>query len=211
MKYYQREGLLPPGEKTAPNQATYGTEHVARVRLVRALLGTGGLSVAAAKEVVAALDAAPIATVFETAQRVMSAPRSAESDPSPQAEERVLALLRSLGWQVDVANPGIAAAARALDGLAAAGHHPSDEYLRAYADAATRAATADLRALAELTDPTQTTELMVVGTVLGDSLLLGLRRLAHQDATSELFPVAPVGDETAPANQHSTREEPSLP
>lgn len=28
LKYYQREGLLPPGVRTAPNQASYGDHHV---------------------------------------------------------------------------------------------------------------------------------------------------------------------------------------
>lgn len=44
VKYYQREGLLPQGKKTAPNQTDYSKEHVQRVRLIRALLGAGGLT-----------------------------------------------------------------------------------------------------------------------------------------------------------------------
>ena len=47
VKYYQREGLLPEGVRSAPNQVQYGDAHVRRVRLIRALLETGGLSVAA--------------------------------------------------------------------------------------------------------------------------------------------------------------------
>ena len=35
--HYQREGLLPPGKKTAANAAVYGEEHVARLRLIQAL------------------------------------------------------------------------------------------------------------------------------------------------------------------------------
>lgn len=35
--HYQREGLLPPGRKTAANAATYGREHVERLRLIQAL------------------------------------------------------------------------------------------------------------------------------------------------------------------------------
>jgi len=51
IKYYLREGLLPPGAATAPNQASYGEEHLHRLRLIRALLDVGGLTVAAAREV----------------------------------------------------------------------------------------------------------------------------------------------------------------
>ena len=35
--HYQREGLLPPANKTAPNAALYGPEHVERLKLIRAL------------------------------------------------------------------------------------------------------------------------------------------------------------------------------
>lgn len=51
IKYYTREGLLPAGERTGPNQVRYGEAHVRRLRLIRALLDVGGLSVAAAREV----------------------------------------------------------------------------------------------------------------------------------------------------------------
>jgi hypothetical protein len=75
-----------------------------------------------------------------------------------------------------------------LDGLAAIGFDPSDEYLTAYASAATTIARADLAALTTRTRPDLVAELMVVGTVLGDSLVAGLRRLAQESVTSEFFP-----------------------
>lgn len=56
VKYYQREGLLPAGVRTAPNQVSYDDSHLQRVRLIRALLETGNLSVAATKDVITALD-----------------------------------------------------------------------------------------------------------------------------------------------------------
>ena len=57
IKYYLREGLLPQGELTSPNQARYGEQHVRRLRLIRALIEVGGLSVARLREVLAVLDA----------------------------------------------------------------------------------------------------------------------------------------------------------
>ncbi len=45
------------------------------------------------------------------------------------------------------------------------------------------------RRCCEREDPALIAELMVIGTVVGDTLAAGLRRLAHQDATAELFPV----------------------
>lgn len=56
IKFYVREGLLPAGELTSPNQASYGEAHVQRLRLIRALLDVGGLSVASIREVIVAVD-----------------------------------------------------------------------------------------------------------------------------------------------------------
>ncbi|GAA2397121.1 MerR family transcriptional regulator [Streptomyces glaucosporus] len=56
IKFYVREGLLPPGRLTSPNQAHYDEEHERRLRLIRALIGIGGLSVAAVADVLAAID-----------------------------------------------------------------------------------------------------------------------------------------------------------
>lgn len=56
--HYQREGLLPPARKTAPNAAVYGAEHVERLKLIRALRGAelGPLSLDGVRRVLAMVD-----------------------------------------------------------------------------------------------------------------------------------------------------------
>ena len=49
IKFYLRERLLPDGVLTSATQAQYDETHVARLGLVRALIGAGGLSIAAAR------------------------------------------------------------------------------------------------------------------------------------------------------------------
>jgi DNA-binding transcriptional MerR regulator len=197
VKYYQREGLVPDGVRSAPNQVEYDEAHVKRVRLIRALLETGGLSIAATKDVIRALDTdgAPLAETFGVAAYAMSTPRTTESVPSMQSRERVMRLARAEGWAFTDDNPGIDNAARALDGLKAIDFDAPDDYLVAYASAAATAASADLHALTTLTNPDQVAELMVVGTVLGDPLFAGLRRIAHENATHMLYPLDPNGDQ----------------
>lgn len=56
IKYYLREGLLAPGERTSRTTAEYGDSHVERLRLVRALTDTGGLGIAAVRRIVDVLD-----------------------------------------------------------------------------------------------------------------------------------------------------------
>lgn len=76
LKFYLREHLLHAGERTSPNQSQYDETHVQRVRLVRALLEVGGLSVARAREVLGAVDAGtmPLSSVFGVAQRAVTVP-----------------------------------------------------------------------------------------------------------------------------------------
>lgn len=190
VKYYQREGLLPAGSRTAPNQVAYSEAHVQRVRLIRALLETGGLSIAATKEVISVVDsdAAPLVETFRVAQHAMSSPRTNGSEPSEAARRRILDAADQRGWRVTADNPGIDAAARALDGLNAIGFDAPDAYLGAYAAAAEIAASADAQALTHRDGRDAIAELMVVGTVLGDPLFAGMRRLAQQDATHEFLP-----------------------
>jgi DNA-binding transcriptional MerR regulator len=59
IKFYLRERLLHEGVRTAATQAQYDESHVARVRLIRALLGPGGLSIAAAHRVIHAIEEPP--------------------------------------------------------------------------------------------------------------------------------------------------------
>lgn len=191
VKYYQREGLLPEGVRTAPNQVDYGEQHVHRVRLIRAMLETGGLSIAATKDVLHALDAAdvPLAETFGVAQKAIGTSRTTDNAPSEESRERIIELARSRNWCFSDDNPGIAAAARALDGLRSVDFDAPHDYVDAYAAAAETAALADVRALTTRSDEDNVAELMIVGTVLGDPLFAGLRRIAQQDATHDLFPV----------------------
>lgn len=193
VKYYQREGLLPPGVRSAPNQVSYDDAHVQRVRLVRALLETGNLSIAATKDVITALDtdSAPLAETFRVAQHAMAGPRAQESTPSAPARRAIADVVAALGWAVSPDNPGFDTAARALDGLREIRFDAPETYLHAYATAAATVAAADLHVLTGREERDAVAELMVVGTVLGDPLLAGLRRLAQEDAARHVFPVDP--------------------
>src|ERR1041385_2084643 len=57
IKFYIREGILPPGRRTAKNQADYSDEHLERLLLVRALRDDAGLPVATIANAMKAADA----------------------------------------------------------------------------------------------------------------------------------------------------------
>jgi DNA-binding transcriptional MerR regulator len=189
IKFYVREGLLPAGERVGGNRTEYTEAHEHRLRLIRAMLEVGKLSIGSIGQVLAALDRpdAPIAETFEVAQRALTRRAASDvSEPSARALERIDALIDRAGWAAGCHdNVGRGIAAQAVDAFANAGYELPDSYLDGYADAAERVATADLTAVGGLADPSDMAELMVVGTVLGDTLSLGLRRIAQAHVTSE--------------------------
>ncbi len=198
VKYYLREGLLPAGHRTSANQADYGEEHVGRLRLIRALLDVGGLSVATAREVLAAVDdrELPLAAVFGTAQRSVSR-ADLYSVPSPgPAEERIDALVAERDWHVSPDNPGRIGAAGVVDAFLRINRPELVGLLDRYAEAAEIVAHADLAAVAGQRDVAGMAETVVAGTVLGDAMFAALRRMAQEHVTSLLYPVPP-GDSPA--------------
>lgn len=217
LKFYLRERLLHAGERTSPNQARYDETHVERVRLVRALIEVGGVSVARARDIIAALDDddVPLSSVFGVAQRAVTPPTGPLSDADDTAAASgfsadtlggalILELCRRRGWSVHGTNPGLAQAARVLDTYSALGQERLHAVLDDYAEAADRVAGADLAAVASAPDRDEMTNVVVVGTVLGDALFAGLRRIAQEAESFRRFPLpsgapAPTLLETDPS------------
>ncbi len=206
LKFYLREGLLPAGERTSPNQSQYDETHVARVRLVRALLDVGGLSVAQASAVVGALDddSVPLSTTFGIAQRAVTQPAAPAASRGDGAQ-RIAALCARQGWNVHPYNPGLTMAARVIDTYSALGVELiTDAVLEQYAQAADLVAAADLEAVASAHDEAQMTSVVVVGTVLGDALFAGLRRIAQETESFRRYPL-PEGT-PAPGDLYNPEE-----
>jgi DNA-binding transcriptional MerR regulator len=195
VKYYVREGLLPAGTRVSDNRTDYDEEHARRVRLIRALIDVGRLPVARAREVLAVLDddARHVQDVFAVAQDALtSSPPSADPPPA-DALARVDAATRDAGWCVLEGHAGRAQAARAVDAFARSGHPMEDAYLARYVEAAGIQADADLAAVRDRPDRAAMAELMVVGTVLGDHLAAGFRRIAQATASTPAAAPAPGG------------------
>ena len=190
VKFYVREGLLPSGERTSANQSNYDEAHVARLKLIRAFIEVGGLSVASAKAVLAAIDDDQLPFGYAIGIAAHALPHSIDSiGASGRGAEIVSKLVEKRGWLVGSDNAGLPLVARVLDDYAALGREDLMLTLDAYADIAETIAQTDLRAVADSADRAEQTETIVIGTVLGDALLAGLRRLTHENAARNLFPV----------------------
>lgn len=172
VKFYLREGLLPPGRRTAATQAEYGPEHLARLRLIRALVETAGLSLGTVRAVLEAMASPDLTHAVGAAHAALSP--AGERDATP-----ALDAVRRLGWEVDPGTPALRELAGAMAGIEAAGITLEDDHFRRYAAAAEQVARTDVSGV-----PTGSTEeavsYVVLGTVLFEPLLLALRKLAHQ-------------------------------
>ncbi|GAA1638832.1 MerR family transcriptional regulator [Kribbella alba] len=185
IKYYLREGLLPAGQAVGATRARYDESHVRRLRLIRALVGAGGLSLARVRGVLAEVD-----EESSELHEVLGAAHGAlipDAVPaSPESLQRVDQLVANHGWRVHSGSPDRALLAGALDALEKLGYHLDDELLESYAAAAKQVADADVAHL-PADDRARTVEAAVVVTALGGPVLLALRRLAQQDASARRY------------------------
>ena len=183
IKFYLREGLLPEGVRTSATQAQYGDEHVARLRLIRALIGPAGLSLAAVRQVIAAVEEPPAAT-----HDLLGAALAAVSTMERVADHRqVHELLSRWGWQACLehcaGHEDLAAALAALDD---AGFELPEGVLEAHVEHMSAIARTEVDAIP--TDaPATAVRYVVLGTVLLEPLLLAIRRLAHQELSAQRF------------------------
>ena len=190
IKYYLREGLLPPGERTSPNQARYDESHVQRLKLVRALVEVGGLSVATVREVVRAVDEGTAThNVLGAAQRALT---GAAAEVSGEDREWALGLLSALaaqhGWKFGPDHPVAQPLIGTLCTIRALGHDALLDHLDHYADIADQVAKVDLDTVEGQQSLDRIVEAAVVGTVLGDRLFEGLRRLAQAAESRRRYP-----------------------
>lgn len=186
IKYYTREGLLPAGERTGYNQTDYSERHVDRLRLIRSLIDVGGLAVSAVARVLAAVDepGLPLGEVLGVAQHALPQPLS---PPSAQAVEHVERFTAAHGWTTHGGNPGVRVAAGVLDSWSRLGREDLWAVLPHYAAAADIVAEADVDAVDASAGRDAAAQTVVVGTVLGDQLLAGLRRIAQENAANRRY------------------------
>lgn len=189
IKYYLRENLLQAGELTSPNQARYTDDHVRRLRLVRALVDVGGLSIVQVRDVLAAVDSPHVDEhVLGLVQQAITMTREHPGDASWQAAERTVEeLITRRGWRANPESSSGQALAAVVVSLRQLGHDDFLAVFDEYAAAYERSAEVDIDYVAEAKNVEDLVERMVVGTVLGDAALVAIRRLAHQNASSRRF------------------------
>jgi DNA-binding transcriptional MerR regulator len=104
IKFYVREGLLPPGELTARNQAEYGEHHLRRLRFIRVLTGIVQMDLSSVRDLLLAIEYEhlPLHDLFDVVNEAL-VPQAKVAMPSPSlapARSDVDELVDRLGWRV---------------------------------------------------------------------------------------------------------------
>ncbi|MGH3859848.1 MerR family transcriptional regulator [Actinokineospora sp.] len=178
IKFYLREGMLPPGERTSPNQAQYDDSHVRRLRLVRAMVDLGGLSVAAVRDILATVDS-PTDDLDKLMGTVSKGLTQAPEEVDETALDEVFDLIEDLGWLCNREHPAARSLALVYTAAREIDHPQLIAAMRRYAEASELIAKADLDYVENFSGIDRVLESVVVGTVLGDSALAALRKLAQ--------------------------------
>lgn len=194
LKYYLREGLLHGGVATAVNQASYDDTHVQRVRLVRALLHMGHLSIADAQRVIAAVedDRVDTHTMFGVAQDALVPAAERTSSRYPAARAEVERFVERHGLRV---RPDAQVRQMLADTLVAAadflrlppGASITTEAWDAVVPALMALAAHEVGNVPDGLPRAAMTEFMVDGTVVFEVGLMALRRMALEHASAERF------------------------
>ncbi|TWP48105.1 MerR family transcriptional regulator [Lentzea tibetensis] len=199
IKYYLREGLLPAGVLTSPNQAHYDESHLRRLRLVRALIDVGELSISSVRDALSAIDASDESLHVKLGQvqeAISRAPSTPLDDESVREAEAFIAQYGPLeGYDIECSGVSRMLAA-VLSAARSLGHDKFGENLGAYVEGMRIIAEADIEyVMRRATSVDDVVESMVVGTILGDAAMIAVRRLAHAQESAKR-----IGDSAARAS-----------
>ena len=198
IKYYLRDGLLPPGRATAANQADYGEEHLRRLRLVRTLVGVRGLPVGAVKEILGAVmeqdgDLHQIFGIVTDARPVTQQQKQAREREREEAGEETggvtdaRELVAAMGWEVYSNTAAIRSLGEVLDALSDMDSGIDWRSLLPYARLADRISELDVQQMNGVSGVLELAERAVLVSVLLEPALLAMRRLAQEDKSARLF------------------------
>lgn len=190
IKYYLREGLLPPGNKVGERRAEYCERHVARLRLLRVLREVGDIPVSDLKGVVEAIENESL-SIHEMNGAAYDA--LARTSGAVSAEMRVLAqqVVQQAGWtHVRPDSPALDHLAGLLGVIVDLGAMFDMNHAAKYLgliDALAAYEVSRLDTAERIEDRDAVVQQMVIGQVVFGQLVLSLRRIGHEHHSAVRF------------------------
>ncbi|WP_328761704.1 MULTISPECIES: MerR family transcriptional regulator [unclassified Streptomyces] len=195
VKYYLREGLLPPGRRVSATTADYDDGHLRRLRLIRALLQVGGIPVATAREVLRHVDDDSLGRTIRLGAALWALPQGPDPDDSDEAVAtarlEVDRLLDILGWttarELGALSPVHRSLVVAVASLIRLGYPWHAELMAPYAELMHQAAVRDLDFVETHPSEAEKVETAVAAAVLFHPVLKALHRLAQEEESARRY------------------------
>ncbi|MFA7764041.1 MerR family transcriptional regulator [Streptomyces sp. NRRL S-448] len=208
IKYYLREGLLPPGRRVSATTADYDEGHLRRLRLVRAMIQVGQVPVARVRKVLGHVDDESLGRTMRLGAALWALPHEpepadgkghggggggggGEDEATAAARAEVDQLLRTLGWstarelgELSPVHRSLVAAVATLTRLG----YPWDAALMApYAQLMHQVAVRDLDFVETFPSEAEKVETAVAATILFQPVLKALHRLAQEEESARRY------------------------
>ncbi len=184
IKYYLREGLVPPGDAAAERRAHYDRRHLERLQLIRVLRDVGQLPIATIAGIFEALQRGgrPFTIVAGAIDSLATSGLADRPRDVNRARKEVRAMLREMDVKPRTSSGAVNDLALALVKLRDVWGDLPAEQLRPYAESAKALAKLESDANREVFSRDTETLLrtVVLGTVLFEPVLLALRRVMHE-------------------------------
>ncbi|RAG82518.1 transcriptional regulator [Streptacidiphilus pinicola] len=198
IKFYLREGLLPPGRQINASTAEYDEEHLRRLRLVRAMIQVGRIPVATVREVLGHIDDHSLGRSLRLGAALWALPQVREPDEEDEhirgVRQEVDALLERLGWTNALAlrtiSPSYRSLVLALAAFRRLGYADSADIVIPYAELMQRMADLDLDLMEAHPTEEERVEFAVLGAVLMEPALTALHRIAQEEQTARRYGLA---------------------
>ncbi|MEU9409778.1 MerR family transcriptional regulator [Streptomyces sp. NPDC048281] len=195
IKYYLREGLLPPGRQVNATTAEYDEEHLRRLRLVRAMIQVGRIPVATVREVLGHVDDDSLGRTIRVGAALWALPQLPEPDEDDEyvraAHREADTLLDTLGWanarQLTTISPAYRRLVVALAAFRRLGYDWDAELLVPRAKLMYQAAIADLDFMETQPSEEEKAEAAVASAVLVEPMLQALHRLAQEEESARRY------------------------
>ncbi|MFB7176973.1 MerR family transcriptional regulator [Streptomyces sp. NPDC056257] len=200
IKYYLREGLLPPGRRVSATTADYDEDHLRRLRLVRAMIQVGKVPVATVREVLRHVDDDSLGRTIRLGAALWALPQEDGPDEGAEgdADQAVVAaraevdlLLDMLGWttarelgELSPVHRSLVVAVATLNRL---GYPWDAELMAPYGRLMHQAAVRDLDFVETHPSETEKVETAVAATILFQPVLRALHRLAQEEESARRY------------------------
>ena len=190
IKFYRREGLLPPGRRVTATRQEYDEQHLSRLQLIQTLRELVDAPISRIREITEALDDPDrsLTDALATAQALILTALGIDSPATGAEHPSVPGLLAAMNWP-DVPSRSRQALSDVLHQLDSVGAASGHDVLVRFARAMEDIAVSDLASMRAPQDSAAapSDDLIViravVGTIAYDRLISALRMLAHASLT----------------------------